>query len=75
MGVWDFYDIMGGYVSSQKWYDNKLMPKDRIHFTRKGYNIKADLLLKALVNAWEKELSRTPDSLLNNIIKKDIGIE
>lgn len=75
MAVWDFYDIMGGYVSSQKWYTNKLMPKDRVHFTRKGYNIKADLLLKALVNAWEKEMTYTPDSLLNIIIKKDIKVE
>jgi lysophospholipase L1-like esterase len=75
MAVWDFYEIMGGYVSSQKWYNNKLMPKDRIHFTRKGYNIKADLLLQALVHAWEQEMNYQPDSILNHITKKDGSIE
>ena len=47
MGVWDFYEIMGGFNSSMKWYKNKLMPSDRIHFKVIGYRIKADLLLKA----------------------------
>ena len=75
MAVWDFYEIMGGYVSSQKWYDNKLMPKDRIHFTRKGYDIKADLLLQAIVNAWEKEMNYSKNSILNAIVKKEKAIE
>lgn len=75
MGVWDFYEIMGGYVSSQKWYTNKLMPKDRIHFTRRGYDIKADLLLQALVNAWEKECNHKPNSILNTIINKSASSE
>lgn len=70
MAVWDLYEIMGGFNSSQKWYTNKLMPKDRIHFTRKGYDIKADLLLKALINSWEQEMNYTPDSLLQKIIKQ-----
>lgn len=75
MAVWDFYEIMGGYVSSQKWYHNKLMPKDRIHFTRKGYDIKADLLLQALVHAWEQEMNYEPNSILNQITKRDDSIE
>lgn len=70
MAVWDLYEIMGGFNSSQKWYTNKLMPKDRIHFTRKGYNIKADLLLKALVNSWEEEMNYPKNSLLHKIIKQ-----
>jgi lysophospholipase L1-like esterase len=75
MAVWDFYEIMGGYVSSQKWYHNQLMPKDRIHFTRKGYDIKADLLLQALVHAWEQEMNYEPNSILNQITKRDDSIE
>jgi len=70
MAVWDLYEIMGGFNSSQKWYTNKLMPKDRIHFTRKGYDIKADLLLQALVNSWEQKMSYPSGSLLEKIIKK-----
>jgi len=70
MAVWDLYEIMGGFNSSQKWYTNKLMPKDRIHFTREGYDIKADLLLKALVNSWEHEMNYQSGSLLQKIIKQ-----
>lgn len=70
MAVWDLYQIMGGFNSSQKWYNNKLMPKDRIHFTRKGYDIKADLLLQALVNSWEQEMNYKKNSLLGKIIKQ-----
>lgn len=67
MAVWDFYEIMGGLGSSQKWYRKKLMPRDRIHFTRIGYNIKGDLLLEALVNSWAKTMHRDPKKLLNQI--------
>jgi lysophospholipase L1-like esterase len=70
MAVWDLYEIMGGFYASQKWYENKLMPKDRIHFTKKGYDIKADLLLKALVNSWEEEMNYEKNSILNKIIKQ-----
>ncbi|MCB0478071.1 MAG: hypothetical protein KDC84_07905 [Crocinitomicaceae bacterium] len=46
--VWDFFEIMGGLGSAQDWYENKLMPYDRIHFTRQGYRIKANLFIEAL---------------------------
>jgi len=75
MAVWDLYEIMGGFNSSQKWYTHKLMPKDRIHFTRKGYDIKADLLLKALVNSWEEEMKYEPNSLLQKIINPSLNLE
>ncbi len=71
MAVWDFYEIMGGYYSSQDWYENKLMPKDRVHFTQKGYRLKADLLLEAIINSWENEMSYPKDSLLHKIINQD----
>ena len=70
MAVWDFYEIMGGFNSSRDWYNNKLMPKDRIHFTVMGYRIKADLLLQALANSWENELKLPPNSILNKIINE-----
>lgn len=70
MAVWDFYEIMGGFNSSQSWYTNKLMPRDRIHFTVMGYRIKADLLLQALANSWEKELQLESNSILNQIINE-----
>ena len=66
MAAWNLYEIMGGLGSSNKWYKNKLMPKDRIHFTNEGYSIKADLLLKALVDAWANCNNRDPENLLNH---------
>lgn len=66
MAVWDLYAIMGGYGSSYKWYKQKLMQRDKVHFTYKGYYIKADLLLTAIVNAWANSTERNPEALLNH---------
>lgn len=63
MAVWDLFEVMGGLGSSQKWYRNKLMPKDRIHFTRLGYDIKADLLLSALLESWSTSTGRDLEEL------------
>lgn len=68
MAVWDFYEVMGGFGSAKFWYQNELMPKDRIHFTKLGYSIKADLLLEALTASLENALGLEPKSLLNQII-------
>jgi lysophospholipase L1-like esterase len=70
MAVWDFYAVMGGLGSSQKWYLKKWMPRDRIHFTSIGYSIKADLLLEALVHQWEKSCGYEAGEVLNSIIRK-----
>ncbi|WP_177229097.1 GDSL-type esterase/lipase family protein [Pustulibacterium marinum] len=64
MAVWDFYQVMGGLGSSQKWYKKDLMPSDRVHFTYLGYSIKADLLLSAMVRQWEQSTNRPEESLL-----------
>ncbi len=69
MAVWDFYRVMGGFKSAQKWYRHGLMPRDRIHFTRKGYHVKSDLLMKALVTEWEKATGREPGSMFNTILE------
>jgi hypothetical protein len=47
--VWDFFSIMGGLGSSQNWYKNNLMIKDRIHFTYQGYLLKGDLFFEAFL--------------------------
>lgn len=66
MAVWDFYEIMGGLGSSNKWYQNKLMPRDRIHFTQLGYSIKGDLFMDALIAAWAQATGRNKDELLQH---------
>ena len=47
--VWDCLGVMGGLGSSTAWRRNGLMAKDRIHFTRTGYELCADLLFEALI--------------------------
>lgn len=66
MAVWDFYEIMGGLGSSNKWYQNKLMPRDRIHFTQLGYSIMGDLFMDALIAAWAQSTGRNKDELLQH---------
>jgi len=48
-GVWDWFNIMGGFGSSQKWYKDEMMDKLRIHFSREGYLIKGDLFYEAFL--------------------------
>ena len=57
---------MGGLGSSNKWYQNKLMPRDRIHFTQLGYLMIADLFMDALIDAWAKSTHRNKEELLTH---------
>jgi lysophospholipase L1-like esterase/uncharacterized protein YeeX (DUF496 family) len=66
MAVWDLYEIMGGFGSSNKWYQKKLMPRDRIHFTYLGYSIKADLFMDAMIDAWSNSTNRSKEELLKH---------
>ena len=56
LGVWDFYDIMGGLNSVHAWYDAGLMNRDRVHFSKPGYIYKGDLMFTAFLNTWESFL-------------------
>lgn len=71
MAVWNLYEIMGGKGSSQKWYLDKLMPRDRIHFTSKGYDIKADLFIQAFFESWDEFMWRDPQNLYNQYLNPE----
>jgi hypothetical protein len=45
---WNFYEVMGGYNSINKWYAKGMTDKRRIHFSKKGYLIQGNLLKNAL---------------------------
>ncbi len=53
--VYDFYDVAGGKGSSDDWFKDSYLNKDRIHMTRAGYtlqgNLFTDALMKALTNS------------------------
>ncbi len=57
-GVWNFYEIMGGYNSSYLWHKDKLMQNDLIHFTKKGYIIKGNLFFNALLKSWDNHIEK-----------------
>jgi len=57
-GVWDFYQVMGGYNSSYLWHKDKLMQNDLIHFTKKGYIIKGNLFFNALLKAYDNYIEK-----------------
>jgi hypothetical protein len=45
--VYDLFEVMGGLGSIDKWVASGLASRDRIHFTRKGYELQADLMFDA----------------------------
>tara|TARA_R110002050_G_scaffold33007_1_gene84422 strand:- start:2314 stop:3681 length:1368 start_codon:yes stop_codon:yes gene_type:complete len=54
---WDLFEIMGGLNSIKLWERNGLAQKDKVHFTRKGYYLNADLLFVAFRNAYGDHLA------------------
>ncbi|MCY1718744.1 GDSL-type esterase/lipase family protein [Prolixibacteraceae bacterium Z1-6] len=56
-GVWDLFSVMGGLNSIVLWQKNKLAQSDKVHFTREGYLMVADLFFTALVQDFENYLT------------------
>ncbi len=57
-GVYDFYQIMGGFNSSATWYKENLMVRDRIHFNKQGYLLKGDLFFNAIIKAYNNHITK-----------------
>ncbi len=55
--VYDLFAIMGGLGSIDDWRDASLAAKDRIHLSRNGYELQADLMFEAFRNAFGDYLS------------------
>ncbi|MFT4754815.1 MAG: lysophospholipase L1-like esterase [Salibacteraceae bacterium] len=56
-GYWDLFEIMGGLNSIKIWERKGLAQKDKVHFTRKGYQLNADLLFVAFREAYGDHLA------------------
>ncbi|MCU0392834.1 MAG: GDSL-type esterase/lipase family protein [Thermoflexibacter sp.] len=54
LAVWDFYEIMGGFRSIDKWVQHSLAAKDKLHFASKGYTLQGELLFDALNRAYKE---------------------
>ena len=51
-GMWDLFKIMGGYNSIKTWEKYKLAKRDKIHFTRSGYELQADIMFDAFMRSY-----------------------
>ena len=52
IACWDLYSIAGGDNSCKKWFDAKMFGRDRIHFSRNGYEEQGALLYKAILRSF-----------------------
>lgn len=53
--VWDQFEIMGGLKSMEKWQKAGLAQRDKVHFTRAGYQLMGDLLYGAIDRELQKD--------------------
>jgi lysophospholipase L1-like esterase len=56
-GVWDMYGLMGGLGSVKTWEVAGLAKRDKIHLTKKGYQLVGDLLFEAIIKSYYGHLS------------------
>lgn len=54
LAYWDLFSVTGGKGSYQKWHQQKLMGRDRVHFNKEGYYEQATLLYRALMQSYNK---------------------
>jgi lysophospholipase L1-like esterase len=49
---WNWYDLAGGLKTIRTWFDEGYCQKDCIHLTKKGYDIKGQMIFKSFVNTY-----------------------
>lgn len=54
LACWDLFAATGGKSSSAKWHKAGLMGRDRIHFTKEGYQEQGLLLYRALMQTYNR---------------------
>lgn len=55
--VWDFNKVMGGNYSIKCWARYGLARNDHLHYTKKGYELQAELLFNAIMDTYEKRFN------------------
>ncbi len=56
--VWDLHEVMGGYKSMKKWQLAGLAANDKVHFSKKGYELQGDLLFNAFLKAYDRFIEK-----------------
>ncbi|MBB6461500.1 GDSL-type esterase/lipase family protein [Flammeovirga kamogawensis] len=52
LAVWDFYHIMGGLSSIERWSAMSMTSRDRVHLSRIGYQYQGELFYRALLSTY-----------------------
>lgn len=52
---WDLHEIMGGDTSIYFWLDNQLARKDKLHFSKTGYELQGNLFSLAFLSAFSEK--------------------
>ena len=52
VACWDLFTTTGGKNSCRKWHSSRLMGRDRIHFTKEGYQEQGTLLFRAFMESY-----------------------
>jgi lysophospholipase L1-like esterase len=55
IACWDLFGISGGKDSGKYWLKANMFGRDRIHFSREGYEEQGKLLYNSLVRSWINE--------------------
>jgi lysophospholipase L1-like esterase len=58
IALWDWYNVMGGAESIDKWSAANLTDRYKIHYTAKGYRMQGHFLYKALMKAYQNAISK-----------------
>lgn len=53
---WDLFELMGGLGSIDTWNNSGLAKRDRIHLTRAGYQLQAEMFVEAFAHSWMAHL-------------------
>lgn len=64
IAYWDLYTISGGTNSCKNWYNAHLFGRDRIHFSRDGYDEQGTLLYKAIIRSCIPATDMTADDVI-----------
>ena len=56
--VYDLFEIMGGLGSIKQWQHAELAAADKIHLSRKGYELQADMMTVAFREAFGNYLDK-----------------
>jgi lysophospholipase L1-like esterase len=54
--VWDMFEVMGGLGSIKEWIKAGLANPDKIHLLKPGYELIADMMFTALMQAYDQHL-------------------